>query len=85
MRTRWGVRSRHTRPPRPCWGSARTIAARVPDRQAAELVITEVEALYMNGPAGGGGVRSGQRPTIRTYSAYLERSRVAPRCTMFKV
>ena len=60
-------------------------AARVPDRQAAELVITEVEGLYVNGPAGGGGVRSGQRPTIKTYSASIERSRATPRYTMFEV
>lgn len=57
------------------------LAARVPDRQAAELVITEVEALYDNGPAGGGGVRSAQRPTIRTYTAFIDRAQVTPRCT----
>ncbi len=60
------------------------VAARVPDRAAAEFVITEVEALYVNGPAGGGGVRSGQRPTIRTYTAFIDRARVAARCTMME-
>ncbi len=57
------------------------VAARVPDRRAAELVVTEVEALYVNGPAGGGGVRSGFRPTIRTYTAFVGRDAAPPRCT----
>jgi hypothetical protein len=56
------------------------VAARVPDRAAAELVITEVEALYVNGPAGGGGVRSGQRQTIRTFTALVDRAHAPPRC-----
>ena len=56
------------------------VAARVPDRPAADLVLTEVDALYVNGPAGGGGVRTSQRPTIRTYTALVDRARVLPRC-----
>ena len=52
------------------------VAARVPDRDAADLVVSEVEALYVNGPAGGGGVRSAQRPTIRTLTAFVDRALV---------
>jgi hypothetical protein len=56
------------------------VAARVPDRQAAELVVTEVEALYVNGPAGGGGVRSAHRRTSRTYTTFIDRDAVTARC-----
>jgi hypothetical protein len=55
------------------------VAARVPDQVAADRLITEVEALYVNGPAGGGGVRFASRPTIRTYTTFVPREKVAPR------
>lgn len=58
------------------------VAARVADKRAAERVITEVESLYVNGPAGGGGVRFAMRPTIRTYTAFLPRSEVPIQYTM---
>ena len=57
------------------------VAARVPDQRAANELITEVEALYVNGPAGGGGVRFATRPTIRTYTAFVPRAQVTPRWT----
>jgi hypothetical protein len=57
------------------------VAARVPDQRAANELITEVEALYVNGPAGGGGVRFATRPTIRTYTAFVPRADVTPRWT----
>jgi hypothetical protein len=55
------------------------VAARVPDQAAADRLITEVESLYVNGPAGGGGVRIASRPTIRTYTAFVPREKVTPR------
>jgi hypothetical protein len=55
------------------------VAARVPDQAAADRLITEVEALYVNGPAGGGGVRIASRPTIRTYTTFVPREKVTPR------
>ena len=57
------------------------VAARVPDQRAANELITEVESLYVNGPAGGGGVRFAMRPTIRTYTAFVPRANVTPRWT----
>ena len=57
------------------------VAARVPDQRAADELITEVESLYVNGPAGGGGVRFATRPTIRTYTAFVPRAQVTPRWT----
>ena len=55
------------------------VAARVPDQAAADKLITEVESLYVNGPAGGGGVRFASRPTIRTYTTFVPRAKVTPR------
>jgi len=55
------------------------VAARVPDQAAADRLITEVESLYVNGPAGGGGVRIASRPTIRTYTTFVPREKVTPR------
>jgi hypothetical protein len=55
------------------------VAARVPDQAAADKLITEVESLYVNGPAGGGGVRFASRPTIRTYTTFVPREKVTPR------
>ena len=55
------------------------VAARVPHQAAADRLITEVESLYVNGPAGGGGVRIASRPTIRTYTAFVPREKVTPR------
>jgi hypothetical protein len=55
------------------------VAARVPHQTAADRLITEVESLYVNGPAGGGGVRIASRLTIRTYTAFVPREKVTPR------
>jgi hypothetical protein len=57
------------------------VAARVPDQCAANELITEVESLYVNGPAGSGGVRFATRRTIRTYTAFIPRAKVTPRWT----
>ena len=54
------------------------VAARVPDREAAQSLVSEVESLYVTGPAGGGGVRFAYRPTIRTYTAFIPRHEVVP-------
>jgi hypothetical protein len=54
------------------------VSARVPHQAAADRLITEVESLYVNGPAGGGGVRIASRPTIRTYTAFVPREKVTP-------
>ena len=58
------------------------VAARLPHQAAADRLITEVESLYVNGPAGGGGVRIASRPTIRTYTAFVPREKVTP-CWQF--
>jgi len=54
------------------------VAARCPDRDAARGVGREVETLYTNGPAGGGGVRRDTREVIGVVSTTIRRSAVEP-------
>jgi hypothetical protein len=55
------------------------VAARTLTREAASRVGREVEALYTNGPAGGGGVINSVKPAIGTASTLLPRTRISPR------
>jgi len=55
------------------------IAARARTPQAARQVGREVEALYTNGPAGGGGVTSFVKPIIAVASTLLSRDAIIPR------
>ncbi|MEO0831009.1 MAG: hypothetical protein AAFY03_11205, partial [Pseudomonadota bacterium] len=54
------------------------LAARTPDREEAERAINEVEALYLNGPAGGGGVRKSLASQITTEASFVPRSDLPP-------
>ena len=60
------------------------VAARTPTRELAERVGAEVEALWINGPAGGGGVRRYAQERIGVVSLLLDRSRVKPRVTVLE-
>ncbi|HEY8245139.1 MAG: acyclic terpene utilization AtuA family protein [Vicinamibacteria bacterium] len=60
------------------------VAARARTREAAALVGDEVEALYTNGPAGGGGTRKAVTEQIGIVSALLDRARVHPRTTILE-
>lgn len=60
------------------------VAARTPTRALAERVGAEVEALWINGPAGGGGVRRYAQERIGVVSLLLDRSRVRPRVTLLE-
>lgn len=60
------------------------IAARTPTRELAERVGAEVEALWINGPAGGGGVRRYAQERIGVVSLLLDRSKVRPRVTLLE-
>ena len=60
------------------------VAARTATRELAERVGAEVEALWINGPAGGGGVRRTAQERIGVVSLLLERSRVQPRVTLLE-
>lgn len=48
------------------------------DREAVELALQELETLYLNGPAGGGGVRRQLGESLRTRSFLIARERVTP-------
>ncbi len=52
------------------------VAARTANRAEAERVAGEVEALYTNGPAGGGGATRTVREVLAVASAFLPRERV---------
>src|SRR4029079_2293 len=52
------------------------VAARASSREEAALVGDEVEALYTNGPAGGGGARKYVNEQIGIVSTLIDRARV---------
>jgi Acyclic terpene utilisation family protein AtuA len=58
------------------------VAGQAEDRETAEFVCQEVEALYTNGPAGGGGVRTTVSEVIGIVSTLIERHRVRPEVTI---
>ena len=55
------------------------VAARSGERAEAERLTREVNALYTNGPAGGGGVRTAMRPRLETLSCFVPREGVEAR------
>ena len=54
------------------------VAARAKSREEAAIVGDEVEALYTNGPAGGGGTRKYVTEQIGIVSTLIDRSLVSP-------
>jgi hypothetical protein len=58
------------------------VAARAADADRARLVGEEVEALYTNGPAGGGGVRTSVTEQVGIVSTLVPRSAVEPSITV---
>lgn len=52
------------------------VTARADSARSASLISREVEALYTNGPAGGGGVTGSVQETIAVCSTYLSRELV---------
>lgn len=57
------------------------VAVRAPVRDVAEAVTNEVEALYLNGPSGGGGATKSVREVVAAASTLLPRARVTTRVT----
>lgn len=53
------------------------VCARVRDPLQAEIFAAEIEALYTNGPAGGGGARSAVRRSLEVVNAFLPRDAVS--------
>jgi hypothetical protein len=54
------------------------VAARTTERAQAERIGNEVEALYTNGPAGGGGVAKSVREVVAVASTFVPREHVRP-------
>jgi hypothetical protein len=54
-------------------------AVRTFERQVAVDLAREIESLYTNGPAGGGGVEASVRDTIAVISTLVPRDLVEPR------
>jgi len=58
------------------------VAARTRTRAEADRIGREVEALYTNGPYGGGGATASSREVLAIASTYLPRARVACRAVV---
>jgi hypothetical protein len=58
------------------------VAGRCPTLQAALAIGAEIEALYTNGPAGGGGVTRSASAVVAIASTLLPRDRIRPRIDM---
>lgn len=58
------------------------VAARAPTAERAMIVGEEVEALYTNGPAGGGGARKHVYEQVGIVSTLIDRERVPTRVTI---
>ncbi len=58
------------------------VAARTKTEEAAQIIGNEVEALYTNGPAGGGGVTKSLRKIVSVASVLLPNDLVSPEVTM---
>jgi hypothetical protein len=61
------------------------LAVRTTTRAQAERVGQEVEALYLNGPAGGGGVTQSVREVVAAASALMPRSAVKTDCRILEL
>ena len=60
------------------------VAAKAKTQAEAALIGEEVEALYTNGPAGGGGVRKYVNEVIGIVSILVDRNKVQPQVTIFQ-
>jgi hypothetical protein len=61
------------------------VAARVRDQASAIRVGAEVEALYTNGPSGGGGAWSSAREVIAIASCFIDRAQISPQIKWVQV
>jgi hypothetical protein len=61
------------------------VAVRAASRKEAERVANEVEAMYLNGPAGGGGVTKSVREVIAAVSVLLPRDAVPTHVTVMEL
>lgn len=67
--------------PEPAEAVAR-ISGRTKDQESAEALVAEIEALYTNGPAGGGGASGSVRKVLAVASTLIPRDAVQPTIEM---
>lgn len=60
------------------------LAIRSSNKQQATEAINELEALYLNGPAAGGGVRSQLTPLVETIEGLVPREIFKPKCRIIE-
>jgi hypothetical protein len=60
------------------------VAAKATSAADAALIGEEVEALYTNGPAGGGGARKHVTEVIGIVSTLIDRNTIFPQVTVFE-
>lgn len=60
------------------------VAGKTSDPQIAEIVGEEVEALYTNGPAGGGGARKSVKEIVGIVSVLVDRNAIHTTCTILE-
>lgn len=60
------------------------VAGKAATAQQAALVGEEVEALYTNGPAGGGGARKYMHELVGIVSTLIDRNQLTPQVTLFQ-
>ena len=61
------------------------VAARDDDQETVQAVAQEVETLYTNGPAGGGGARTDVQLVVGIVSTLIDRAAVSPSVAVTKV
>ena len=61
------------------------VAARTTSEADARRVAREVEALFTNGPAGGGGAFTSVRPVLAIRTAFVARDRISYRVDYVRV
>ena len=64
------------------WEVRLRAAGRSSSRRLAAMVLREVEALYTNGPFGGGGVSGSTQDTVGILTAFVPRDKVHPKVHM---
>ena len=61
------------------------VAVRAQTKKEAEFVVNEVEAMYLNGPAGGGGATKSVREVVSVVSVLMPRELIKPSVSMMEL
>ena len=61
------------------------VAVRANTKKEAEFVVNEVEAMYLNGPSGGGGATKSVREVISVISTLMPRELIKPSVSIMEL